>query len=336
MPSVFYIGATGYIGGSALVRLIKRYPDWNINALVRKEKSFEYIQQLGVTIIEGSFSDEALVTEQSRMADIVINISSADNLSLITAILAGMKQRFNEGRPKGTFIHTSGCGVFYVDGKMDGKLDPSGRVWNDANEDDMKSITTSQWHGPVDVSIFEAGEQGYVNTYIICPSGVVGTPPAEAVMANNGAFLKFITQTYIKAKRGVYVGDGTNRFQFIHIDDLVDYYMRIVDIAVNGKDAGASSYARYFIATAISVPWKEVATAVAEDLHRRSILESPALMSVTKSELELYEPLALMYSLDLCAIAGRGKGLGWEPRHVVLTDYIKESMDGILDAISAD
>ncbi|KAI0312778.1 NAD-binding protein [Amylostereum chailletii] len=285
MTSVFYIGATGYIGGSVLVSLIKQYPSWNVNALVRGEKYFEPVRALGVTVIHGTFSDESLIAEQARAADIVINAADSDHVQLNAAILVGMKQRFDEGKPKGILIHTSGVSNFH-DGTTEGKYNPDCRVWNDARENDIKDINTSQMHGHVDVPILKAGEEGYVNAYIVCPSGVVGATPADAPVKNGTILLKVVAQAYVEAKEAFYIGEGANEYQLVHIEDLVDYLMRVVDIAVNGKDEGASPYARYFIVTTGATTWKEIAEIAAERLHRRSILQNPTPRSVHVSEVQ--------------------------------------------------
>ncbi|KAI0312779.1 hypothetical protein OF83DRAFT_613776 [Amylostereum chailletii] len=329
MPSIFYIGATGYIGGSVLVPLINRYSDWKINALVRNKKDFASIRELGATVVEGSFADAALIAEQSRVADIVINTADADDFPLTTAILTGLKQRFDEGKSKGALIHTSGCAIFLND-KKDGKLDPNCKAWNDTNEEDFKSLTTSQLHGQVDVPILQAGEEGYVNTYILCPSGVIGATPAGVPVKNGTLFLKIIAQAYIEAKEGFYVGEGTNEFHVVHIEDLVDYYLRVIDFAVNGKDVGASPYERYFIVTAATTNWKMVAQTVSQDLYRRSLLKSSVPKSVALSEVH---PWLSWISADERPVAGRGEGLGWKPRHGGLQQYIKESMDEVLEGV---
>ncbi|KAI0312936.1 hypothetical protein OF83DRAFT_1066409 [Amylostereum chailletii] len=355
MPSVFYLGATGYIGGvlfllfppapmypliflmilagSVLVSLVKRHPSWTVNALVRNEKNIEPVRRLGVTVVEGSFADKALITEQSRTADIVFNVADCDDTSLTTAILDGMKQRFHEGKPKGILIHTSGCAIFLND-NPDGNLDHDCRLWNDSNEEDMKSITTSQMHGQVDVPIFKAGEEGYVDAYILCPSGVVGAPPADVPVNGGTIFLKIMAQGYLKAKSGIYVGEGTNRTQLVHIDDLVDYYMRVTDVAANRKDAGASPYARYFIVTTQEIPWKNIVNIVTEELHRHNLLESATPVSVTVPEFESYVAYAPIFSADICIATRRGEGLGWKPRHLGLVDEIRENMKAVVDAVA--
>ncbi|KAI0314826.1 NAD(P)-binding protein [Amylostereum chailletii] len=324
MSSVFYIGATGYIGGSLLVELVKRYPDWKITALLRSDKHADTIRALGLSLVMGSFEDHALVTEQSRMADLVINTADSDNVAFNAAILAGMKQRFEEGKPKGTLIHTSGCAVC-LDKKTDGKVDPQGRVWNDINVDDIKAITPEMMHGQVDVPILKAGEEGYLNAYILCPGGIVGTNKGPVKSARS-FFTRFLAQLFSQLG-GVYIGEGTSEFLFVHIDDLVDLYLRVIDIAVEGKDSGASPYERYYYVTANGVAWKEIAGSIAGELQRRGVLKDGTPKAVKL--VDLNNPLLAFVAMDEHMVAGRGNALGWKPRHVELKDYMEDGLDEI-------
>lgn len=86
------------------------------------------------------------------------------------------------------------------------------------------------------------------------------------------------------------MGEGTNQFQVVHIEDTVEYYLRVIDLAANGKDAGVSPYERYFIVAAASVNWKTIAQMISEDLHRRSLLERSTPESVALSDLHPYAP----------------------------------------------
>ena len=44
MPSIFVLGATGYIGGSVLVGYKKAYPDYDYVALVRSESNIPAVE----------------------------------------------------------------------------------------------------------------------------------------------------------------------------------------------------------------------------------------------------------------------------------------------------
>lgn len=44
MPTIFVLGATGYIGGAVLVGYKKAYPDYDFVALVRNEKNVAAVE----------------------------------------------------------------------------------------------------------------------------------------------------------------------------------------------------------------------------------------------------------------------------------------------------
>ena len=99
----------------------------------------------------------------------------------------------------------------------------------DGDEADIRAITPQRWHGPVDVPyvllcdlvcacthactsllarILRASEEGYTESYIICPGGIVG--PATGPVPSVSAFFPFMTQIVLGFKKAIYVGDGDN------------------------------------------------------------------------------------------------------------------------------
>jgi hypothetical protein len=146
--------------------LIKEFPGFQYQALVRSESNFEAVSAVGAIPVHGSFSDLDTVTELAAQADIVINAGDSDTIELTEAILRGMRARRDAGHTVGILIHTSGTAVF-LEG-TDGKFDASAKVrrvrWlrclfeslgliclQDSSEDVIKAISTSMSHGQVDV-----------------------------------------------------------------------------------------------------------------------------------------------------------------------------------------
>lgn len=115
-----------------LADLVQAYPDIRVTALVRNLAHSAALKANNkvVDVVEGSFSDIALITSKARDADITFNTGDSDDVALTKAILAGHKLRVTEdSKPPAALVHISGVAVF-ADGTTDGKHDPGAKVWN--------------------------------------------------------------------------------------------------------------------------------------------------------------------------------------------------------------
>lgn len=75
--NILFTGATGYIGGSVLERLLD-HPDsarFQITAIVRSAEKAEKLKKLGVDVVVGSHSDADNVRDAAAKADVVFTVS---------------------------------------------------------------------------------------------------------------------------------------------------------------------------------------------------------------------------------------------------------------------
>jgi hypothetical protein len=125
---IFLTGATGYIGGAVLGRLIAHpeFSSFEISILVRdpiKAKRFE--ADFGLRPVIGSLDDLQLIEDEASRVDVYINTASyctifvtmlytnsfceqadADHYNATKAILAGLKRRYTTTGQTPTLIHT--------------------------------------------------------------------------------------------------------------------------------------------------------------------------------------------------------------------------------------
>jgi len=326
MPTVFYLGATGYIGGSVLVDLLKTYPDLKVTALVRNPAHVDAVRRLGVEVVQGSFGDVDLVTKHARAADITVNSADADDVALSNAILAGHKARVVEDKKSpAVFLHTSGVGVFLDDGK-EGKHNPNSKLWNDGDEANIRAITPGMLHGQVDAPLLRASEEGYTESYIICPAAIVGA--ATGPVPSASFFFHFMTQLALAFKKAIYVGEGSNVFYAVRLDDLIDLYRRVFARILSREDAKASPYARYYIALSTPLSWKDIMTVFGSVLASKGKLESATAYSISLSDVPY--PASMFLGSSQHARGERAKALGWEPQPVVLQDWAEEGISASL------
>lgn len=106
--AVFFIGATGYIGGSVLVAFLQKHPEFQYIALIRNAKDNKALEALGVRVLQGSTSDLDLIEKASSDVDMVVNCSDADDVPLADAIIKGLMTRAGrkDGSRKPIYLHT--------------------------------------------------------------------------------------------------------------------------------------------------------------------------------------------------------------------------------------
>ncbi|KAH9979193.1 hypothetical protein BJV74DRAFT_888117 [Russula compacta] len=331
MPTVFYIGGTGYVGGAVLADLLGRTyaSSLKVTALIRNATHFQAFRDLGVQVIQGSFDDLDLITTLARTSDITVNAGDSDDVRLNTAILDGQKARVVQDRnPPAALLHTSGVAVF-ADGTTEGKHDPNSKVWNDGNEADIRAINSQMLHGTVDAPILRAAEDGYTVSYIVCPGAVVG--PSTGPVPAASLFFKFATQLALEFKKAIYVGEGSNVFYMVRLDDLVKLYRLVFERILSGEDTKASPYSRYYIGASNPLPWKHMATVFGATLKQMGKLEDEKPQSIAVSSLQ--PPQTVFVGSSQHVLPERAKALGWEPRSVVLEAWAKEGIEAALERL---
>ncbi|KAG8993265.1 hypothetical protein FRB94_010919 [Tulasnella sp. JGI-2019a] len=316
--TAFILGATGYIGGSVLVDLTKKYPDFVYSALVRNPKDNNAIEALGVKIVQGSHTNFDLIEKSASESDIVFNFADCDDLPLTEAILRGMKTRGarKDGTKKPILIHTSGTGV--VTHKPG---DPNDRLYDDLKVEDIKSIGPNQIHRPVDLKIFEAGDEGSIDTYIIAPSVIYGKGhgPVRIITIAFKLFLK----TFLQNKQAFQPGTDTIVWDSVHIDDIVDLYFLVIEQALTPSPI-RSAYERFYWGSSASFQWDALITEIAVRLHKKGLLSTA---EVKKVPLEDYPNLAIL-SKNSRTVSNRAlKTLGWAPHGRSLMESLDDEID---------
>jgi NAD(P)-dependent dehydrogenase (short-subunit alcohol dehydrogenase family) len=109
---IFITGATGYIGGSVLQRLLDhpKKDTFEITALIRSADKAKLLNTLGVKTVVGSLSDLDKLTEHAAASSIVIHTADKDDLNAAKALLRGAKAHYDKTSKAPILIHTAGVG----------------------------------------------------------------------------------------------------------------------------------------------------------------------------------------------------------------------------------
>lgn len=106
------------------------------------------------------------------------------------------------------------------------------RVWSDIDDiQDIHSLPPDAFHRIVDKQINDANTE-LIKTAMICPSDIYGknTGPGQRATFLVPEYIKVL----LKKKESFYLGAGENLRALIHIQDVVDAFVLLVDNAVRG------------------------------------------------------------------------------------------------------
>ncbi|KAJ7158829.1 hypothetical protein C8R46DRAFT_1110467 [Mycena filopes] len=322
MPSIFLTGATGYIGGAVLTRLLQHPLErtFTITILVRSaQKAAVFNDKFGgrhnLTAIVGSNSDLKLLRNLASDADVVFACADADDLPAAKAILGGMRDRHSDTRVAPVLIHTSGTGVLsdHADG-----MHSSPTVYSDLNIAQLETLSPDQPHRNVDLALVEADSQGYVKTYIILPSTIYGFasgPLVEAGLQNpRSQQIPTLVDVSLQRKQGGTVGKGKNWWGNVHIDDVADLYLHIFDLLPKSSHPPEFAHGRagFYFAENGEHTLHSVGEAIAEVLSGMG-MGSPTPTTFTPHETRLYFPNSTSLGSNSRCRAERGNKIGWRP-----------------------
>lgn len=219
---VFCTGASGYIGGSVAIALVAQ--GQQVSGLVRTEEAAAKLRELGIEPVIGALDDAGVLAEAARRADIVVNAASADHRGAAITMLDAL---VGSGK---TFVHTSGSSIV-------GKRSAGERA--DDVYDETTPITPSPARAArvaLNDAILSYQAKG-VRPIVICPSLIYGVSRGPKRHSMQVPWLIALARKNGGTAR--HYGPGENVWSNVHIDDLVDLYVR----AIKRAPAGAFYYA---------------------------------------------------------------------------------------------
>ncbi|EJF64709.1 NAD(P)-binding protein [Dichomitus squalens LYAD-421 SS1] len=343
---ILYIGATGYIGGSAL-QAILAHPKANtfeITALVRSEAKAKVLESaLGIKTVIGSIQDHAFLTENVEKADVVIQQANADDMEVTKAVLAGLKRKFEKTGKKPILIHTSGTGIL-IDNARGEYASPT--ITSDLDAAAIEKISAIYRHA-VDLLVSSADVEGYATTYIVVPGIVYGRPKgplfdgAEPIANTQTVVVPRYTEAIAQRGRPGIVGKGANIWAYVHVDDNADAYVRVLDAAL--YDPARISHGRegFFFVESSEHSAYELVKLIAEALVELGVITDAEPDVYTAEERLKYfgsEVIVSIFFANARCTADRiRKELGWAPKHTTedFVQHIKEDVEVALKKLKA-
>ncbi|MFD2416484.1 NAD-dependent epimerase/dehydratase family protein [Amycolatopsis pigmentata] len=296
---VFVTGASGYIGCAVALRLLEA--GHTVTGLVRDEAKKDSLAQLGIQPVAGTLDDSAVLTEQARQADAVVNAANSDHREAVETLVLALA---GSGKP---LIHTSGSSIVGIgsDGTVseaifgEDILDP-GSGWEP--EHPVRAARVA-----IDRFVLAAAGKG-IRTAVLCHSLIYGN--AQGPARDSVLVAALIQQA---RARGVVeqVGPGDNIWSTVHLEDVADLYL----LALEKAPAGTFCFSENGEAS-----FGEIAGAIARSLG----LPGPRPWDPGSAD-NTWHPDFGRHALGTNS---RVRGdharelLGWRPRHRSITDWI--------------
>ncbi|SBN62743.1 Nucleoside-diphosphate-sugar epimerase [Curtobacterium sp. 9128] len=194
---VFLTGASGYIGSSVLRALVAHGHD--VTAIVRSDEKAQVVRDAGGRAFVEDVTDTEVVERLAHEADAVVHTASAKDVdaAFVRTVLDALT-----GTPK-PFVHTGGIFTFgnSTDISEQSPIDPPAMTsWRGANE-----------------AVVRASD---VRTTIVAPGIVYGRGAGIPAM--------FVGDGEHEVRL---VGDGSQRWATVHVDDLGELYVLALERA---------------------------------------------------------------------------------------------------------
>ncbi len=208
---ILLTGGTGYIGSAVLDRLVEAGHD--VTGVVRSQKASLAVQDAGATGVIGDLFDATWLASELRQHDGAIHTaagSDENDSALNDAVIAAVTEAYS-GTDK-PFVHTGGIWTYGNDASI-----------TETSPSDPPPLTS--WRPASEKGALDSG----VKVSVIQPGVVYGRGKGIPAMlgVDDGAVQLF--------------GSGDQHWVTVHVDDLADLYLRVLEDAPGGKTYVAAS-----------------------------------------------------------------------------------------------
>ena len=257
------------------------------------------------------------------------DLASADHEVGVEALVKGILSREGDA---GYLIHTSGTGVLGfadLESKTFGEASP--KVYDDwENVSEVTSIPEHAPHRKVDQIVLEAAakDSSKIKTAIVCPPTIYATGRGPG--KKRGHQVYELSRCTIETKTGFKVGAGRAYWTNVHIHDLSNLYLKLVELAVDGSQGAFWGTDGYYFAENGEHIWGEVSQAVASAAHEQGFIPSDDVVELPAEAANDLSPWGgVVWGVNSrCRAVRARKLLGWVPSGPSLKDEIPDIVKG--------
>lgn len=277
---VFITGGSGYVGRSTIQALIRHGIE--VTALARSEHAARTVSDLGATPLAGTLTDNNVLQDAARQADGVIHLG-VDYTQGTADVDRSAAEALQQGAGSRPYVHTGGVWVY---GDTDGIVDedaplrpPPLTAWRLDNEKRVLARAATGQHPVVGMPGLVYGHSGgLTQSFFVEPGHAAGAVPC--------------------------IGDGTNHWALVHVEDLAELYVLALNAPAGRIYAGVSGQ---------NLPLADITQALSHAAGCPGRINSLTL----EEAIQRMGPIAEAFALDqqLTGIRAR-RELGWTPTHL--------------------
>lgn len=328
VSKVFITGSTGYIGGQVLHDLLhNKDHQFEVTALVRNETKAKRLLERtnnGIKTVIGSLDDASVIEEQVKKNDIVVNTADVDHVPSAEAI-----ERALVGKKEQTIlVHTSGTSIIGDDLRKGKK--PSTKVYyDDKSIDEINTLDHDQPHRPVDEIILRINEKNpNAKVVVICPSAIFGVSDGYDKIIS--AQVPLLINLSVANKQAFSVYDGNYIWSHVHVKDLGELYVLLIDKLLKGEPVPQGKKGYYFGSyvvdnegpitekpSPIEHLWSDVSAAVGKVLYENKLVSTPDVAQLEPekiAQLASFDFAPYLWGTNSRSRANNGIKIGWKPK----------------------
>ncbi|KAI6086335.1 NAD dependent epimerase/dehydratase family protein [Hypoxylon rubiginosum] len=336
---VLLTGATGYIGGSILTKLLASpspIPDLTtisclLRGVDRAEKLTSAYGDRVRPIIYKDIDDIEATVAAAAQHDIVINTTLGFHPASAQALLRGLSQRKAQTGRDVWYIQTSGTSNVADRPFSKAWVEPAGREFDDAKDDiygyekDREVREAPYPQRTTELGVVDTGLELGIKTLVIMSPLIFGKGTGLFNVKSIG--IPGYARSGLKHGRAVMIADGKTVWDHVHVEDLVDLYVIILSQITEKGGEGVPTGKKGIIFSGNGRhEWREVVQGVAEVLYEEGKVTNPEpeSMSLTGAAkvLTLIEGLDFasheksierVYASNARTVSSVGRSLGWKP-----------------------
>ena len=288
---VFVTGGTGYIGSAVSLQLKKAGHD--VQALVRNKDKASALQAAGVKLVQGDLGNPAGYAAAAYGVQAIVHCASdpgPQHVELDRKSIQNARELLH-GRVGATFIYTSGVWVLG---------NTAGAVADESTSTNPAQIAA--WrpaHEQITLGLSKEGIRAVVVRPGIVYGGARGGIPAS------------MFGSALKQGAAQMIGEGANHWPLVHVEDLAELYVRLVERAPAGSIFHAADASTHTL--------REIAEAASRAAGKGGKVSALPLDKARQSMGPFADALALDQKLS--SEKARTE-LDWRPRH---EDFVAEA-----------